>query len=148
MSIGSETSGGVNAIRVVDLTIDGADNGLRIKSNSTRGGLVDDVVSEDVCIRATKNPIVLDTSYSSPDSSGEGTKIPVYTNIVYRHVRIQGPGILRLEGHDAAHRLGVSFVDVHATGDVKTQSKELDATGEIALDGNLSGCSWPGLLRR
>ena len=143
MSIGSETDGGVRHVRVLDLSIDGADNGLRIKSNSTRGGLVDDVVYEDVCIRATKNPILLDTAYSSPDSSGEGTKIPLYTNIVYRHVRIQGPGTLQLEGHDSAHRLRVSFVDVHATADVKIRSKELDATGEIALDGNLSGCSWP-----
>src|SRR5262249_49344929 len=33
VSIGSETNGGVNAIRVSDLSIDGADNGIRIKSN-------------------------------------------------------------------------------------------------------------------
>jgi polygalacturonase len=35
MSIGSNTDGGASAIRVSDLTIDGADNGLRIKSNTT-----------------------------------------------------------------------------------------------------------------
>ena len=40
MSIGSETNGGASAIRVSDLSIDGADNGIRIKSNSGRGGLV------------------------------------------------------------------------------------------------------------
>ena len=44
---------------------------------------------------------------------------------------------------DEPLRVRVSFVDVHATADVKIRSKELDATGEIALDGNLSGCSWP-----
>jgi polygalacturonase len=143
MSIGSETDGGVRHVRVLDLSIDGADNGLRVKSNSTRGGVVEDVVYEDVCIRATKNPIVLDTTYSSPDSSGEGTKIPLYRNIAYRHVRIQGPGTLQLEGHDPAHRLQVSFVDVHATNDLKTRSKEIDQTGEIAPDGNVAGCNWP-----
>ena len=141
MSIGSETDGGVSAIRVADLSIDGADNGLRIKSNSTRGGLVDDIAYEDVCIRATKNPIVLDTTYSSPDSSGEGTKVPVYTNIQYRAVRIQGPGTLQLQGHDAAHRLRVSFADVHATGDVTTRSREIDQSGAIAMDGEASGCA-------
>jgi polygalacturonase len=147
MSIGSETDGGVRHVRVLDLSIDGADNGLRIKSNSTRGGLVDDVVYEDVCIRATKNPIALDTTYSSPDSSGEGAKIPVYTNIAYRNVRIEGPGTLQLEGHDAAHRLRVSFADVHVTGDVKTRSKDIDLTGALATDGSVSGCSWPAYRR-
>ena len=34
MSIGSETNGGASAILVSDLSIDGADNGIRIKSNS------------------------------------------------------------------------------------------------------------------
>jgi polygalacturonase len=140
MSIGSETDGGVHGVRVLDLTIDGADNGLRIKSNSTRGGLVDDIRYEDVCIRATKNPIVLDTAYSSPDSSGEGSKVPIYTNILYRNVRIQGPGTLQLEGHDPAHRLRVTFVDVHGTSDLKTRSHDLDATGSVVMDGDQAGC--------
>ena len=64
MSIGSETNGGASAIRVTDLSIDGADNGIRIKSNSARGGLVRDISYEDVCIRGTKNPILMDTHYS------------------------------------------------------------------------------------
>lgn len=38
MSIGSETEGGASAIRVTDLSIDGADNGIRIKSSPSRGG--------------------------------------------------------------------------------------------------------------
>jgi polygalacturonase len=141
VSIGSETDGGVHGLRVLDLSIDGADNGLRIKSNSTRGGLVDDVAYEDVCIRATKNPIVLDTTYSSPDSSGEGPKIPVYTNIAYRHVWVEGPGALQLEGHDPAHPLRVSFEDVHATGDVTTRSHDMHASGAIAMDGERAGCA-------
>ena len=39
MSIGSETYGGVSKIRVFDLSLDGPDNGIRIKSNGSRGGL-------------------------------------------------------------------------------------------------------------
>ena len=64
ISIGSETDGGASAIRVADLSIDGADNGIRIKSNSSRGGPVHDVVYEDVCIRNTTNPIYMDSNYS------------------------------------------------------------------------------------
>jgi polygalacturonase len=44
MSIGSGTSGGVDHMLVDDLTIDGADNGIRIKSDRSRGGLVHDLL--------------------------------------------------------------------------------------------------------
>lgn len=51
MSIGSETNAGVSDILVNDLTIDGADNGLRIKSDRSRGGIVQRVAYNDVCMR-------------------------------------------------------------------------------------------------
>ena len=108
MSIGSPTDGGASAIRVSDLSIDGADNGLRIKSNITRGGLVDDVVFEDVCIRDTANPILMDTNYSAHVSK-EDSRPPVFRNITVRNVRVEGGGKVTLEGLDAAHRLGIQF---------------------------------------
>ncbi|MGO9641776.1 MAG: glycoside hydrolase family 28 protein [Candidatus Acidiferrales bacterium] len=108
MSIGSETNGGASAIRVSDLTIDGADNGLRIKSNASRGGLVEDVEYSDVCIRDTKLPIFMDTHYTAsvgPDTN----RIPVFRGIVMRNVHIEGTGKITLDGFDAAHRLGLTF---------------------------------------
>ena len=57
MSIGSGTDGGVDHLLVDDLTIDGADNGLRIKSDPSRGGLVHDVTYRNVCIRNVMNPL-------------------------------------------------------------------------------------------
>jgi polygalacturonase len=108
MSIGSPTDGGASAIRVSDLTIDQADNGLRIKSNVTRGGLVQDVVFEDVCIRSTANPIFMDTSYSAHVSKA-ANKIPVFRDIVIRNVKVSGTGKVTLEGYDAEHRLGIQF---------------------------------------
>jgi polygalacturonase len=108
MSIGSPTEGGASAIRVSDLSIDGADNGLRIKSNITRGGLVDDVVFEDVCIRDTANPILMDTSYSAHVSK-QDSRPPVFRDITVRNVRVEGGGKVTLEGLDSAHRLGIRF---------------------------------------
>ncbi|MGB6200828.1 MAG: glycosyl hydrolase family 28 protein [Candidatus Acidiferrales bacterium] len=107
MSIGSETNGGASAIRVTDLSIDGADNGLRIKSNSSRGGLVQDVIYDDVCIRDTKNPIYMDTHYSF--FGADRDKIPVFQGIVLRNVAIMGAGKITLDGFDAAHRLKMTF---------------------------------------
>jgi polygalacturonase len=105
VSIGSETNGGVSGVRVTDLTLDGPDNGIRIKSNASRGGLVEDVVYEDVCIRDSKNPIFFDTTYTFP---GKAVGIiPVYQDITLRDVRIAGGGRIQLNGFDTTHRIGV-----------------------------------------
>jgi polygalacturonase len=127
MSIGSETNGGASAIYVSDLSIDGADNGLRIKSNITRGGLVKDVLYEDVCIRNTANPVMMDTSYTAHASQAEN-RFPVFRDIVLRNVRVEGPGKVMLEAVDAAHRLGIQFDNVFFAdpGKVKMSAKFAD----------------------
>ena len=112
MSIGSETSGGVNAVHVSDLTIDGADNGIRIKSDPSRGGLVQDVVYEDVCIRNVRNPIILTPKYTL----AQGDLLPVYRDITLKDVRVVTPGQITLEGFDAKHELGVTLDNVSAEG--------------------------------
>jgi polygalacturonase len=111
MSIGSETDGGASAIRVTDLSIDGADNGIRIKSNSSRGGLVQDIVYEDVCIRDTKNPIYMDSNYSYRGTATD--KLPQFTGIVLRNVRVDGPGKITLDGLDDKHKLGMTWDNVY-----------------------------------
>jgi polygalacturonase len=112
MSIGSETNGGVSAVRVEDLTIDGADNGIRIKSDRSRGGLVEDVSYQNVCMRTVKNPIVLTPMYTTH----AGNQLPVYQDIVLRDVHIAGGGRITLEGLDGDHRLGLTLDDVFADG--------------------------------
>lgn len=110
--IGSQTSGGLSAIRVDGLTIDGSDNGLRIKSDKSRGGLVDDVRFEDVCMRGVANPIVLDPFYTTFD----GDRIPVYRNIVLRNVHSLASGGITLAGLDPAHRLEATLENVVIDG--------------------------------
>ena len=110
MSIGSETNGSASAIRVTDLSIDGADNGIRIKSNSSRGGLVHDIVYEDVCIRNSPNPIYMDSNYSFYGTARD--KLPQFTDIVLRNVAIMGEGKITLDGFDASHHLGIAFDNV------------------------------------
>jgi polygalacturonase len=113
MSIGSETYGGVSKILVTDLSLDGDDNALRIKSNPTRGGLVQDVVYEDVCVRDSRNPILLDTAYSYP---GSGKNLfPEYKDITFRNVRISGGGKVQFGGLDPVHRVGVQLDGVELT---------------------------------
>jgi len=141
MSIGSETNGGVSAIRVRNLTIDGADNGIRIKSDRSRGGLVQDVVYENVCMRDVKNPILLTTTYSLRG----GDKLPVYRDIVLRDVRIVTPGKITITGLDDEHKIQARFMNVFADGEVKQEHAEI--AGRIAVDGQAPRCEFPPLPR-
>jgi polygalacturonase len=129
MSIGSETNAGVDHVYVTDLTIDGADNGLRIKSNASRGGLVTGVTYENVCIRRTKNPIVMETSYTaSPETTG--ALFPVYRDVVLRDVRVVDGGRVTLEGYDATRRLGITLdgVTFDTPAKIKLAATHADVT--------------------
>jgi polygalacturonase len=126
VSIGSETNGGAEAILVEDLSIDGADNGIRIKSNATRGGLVRNVVYRDVCIRDTKNPIYMDSDYEHAGKTA-GSRLPRFTDIELHDIRIADGGKVTLQGFDAEHRLGMVFDNV-----IFDPSQKLKLAAELA----------------
>lgn len=141
MSIGSTTDGGASNILVSDLTIDGADNGLRIKSNQTRGGMVHDIVFEDICMRDTENPVFMDTNYSAGASKASG-RIPIFRDITIRNAWIEGPGKVTLEGYDPTHRLGIQFdnVQFESPGRIKIAAKNADIkVGPGAFNLKVSG---------
>ncbi|MCK1573577.1 glycosyl hydrolase family 28 protein [Bradyrhizobium sp. 174] len=108
MSIGSGLGSGVSDILVRDLTLDGTTSGLRIKSDVSRGGLVENVTYENVRLRGNRWPIIFDTKY---DPHAAGHSIPVYRQIVLRHVR-GGEGTLLMRGLDQEHALEITLDDV------------------------------------
>jgi polygalacturonase len=108
MSIGSETYGeytapdgvkhrGVEHVHIYDLTIDAdsrpvgeessvADsNGIRVKSDASRGGQVDDITYRDVCMRDVANAILVSTAYN-----------PLFAGSLY-------PDFKRMSFHDVRH---------------------------------------------
>ena len=114
MSIGSETIGGVSKIRVSDLSLDGPDNGIRIKSNGSRGGLTHDVIYDDVCIRNSPNPITLDTAYNAAGTL-KGNSPPSMRDVTLHNVRVSGGGKITFNGYDNTHRVGVTLNGVQTT---------------------------------
>ena len=114
MSIGSETNGGVSKVRVYDLSLDGPDNGIRIKSNGSRGGLVQDVIYDNVCIRNSPNPITLDTAYTAAGTL-KGNSPPSMRDIVLHNVRVSGGGKITFNGYDQTHRVAVQLNGVQIT---------------------------------
>ncbi len=124
MSIGSEFPGGVSGVNVYDLSIDGmgmgtsggSSNGIRIKSDSSRGGLVDSITYSDVCVRNLSNPIFLTPFYST----ATGTEIPHYTNIKIQNFHDVAGGSntpkVTLDGYSASYINSVTLDNVVVDG--------------------------------
>jgi polygalacturonase len=115
MSIGSETNAGVSDILVNDLTIDGADNGLRIKSDRSRGGIVQKVVYNDVCMRnidrrSLGGGALLFSAYYTPNAVG--TLYPDYRDVHVHNVHSLTPSNQFFVGYDAAHPLNIQLDNV------------------------------------
>lgn len=128
MSIGSETNAGVNHVVVEDLSLDGTESGIRIKSNPTRGGLVDGILYKDICIRDSNHPIQLETAYNNPGSKVNA--LPVYQNIHLQDVRIETSKTISLNGFDHTHRIGIQFdgVMLDSPNSYKFQVNHADIT--------------------
>jgi polygalacturonase len=124
MSIGSETSGGVSKIRVFDLSLDGTDAGIRIKSNGSRGGLTQDVIYDDLCIRNSSNPITLDTAYSA-NGPLKGDSPPTMRDITLHNVRVSGGGKITFNGYGHDYRVAGTLSGVQIT-DQATYTYQID----------------------
>jgi len=137
MSIGSETYGsylspdgithrGVSNVHVYDLTIDadsrlvgheahGSDfNGIRVKSDESRGGLVDNIVYEDVCLRDMVNGILVSTAYN-PLFAGQS--YPDFRHMTFKNIRYVTcgaltPAVVTLEGYNATLRPEITLDNV------------------------------------
>jgi polygalacturonase len=114
MSIGSETNGGVSALRVTDLSLDGPDSGIRIKSMGTRGGLVHDLVYDDICIRDSPRPIDITMAYAA-NGPVKGPSPPTFRDVNLRNVRVSGGGKILFDGYDHDHRAQINLDGVYIT---------------------------------
>jgi polygalacturonase len=151
MSIGSETYGvdgqgvGVENVDIYDLTIDsdsrwtgaaagtapgegdatGGENGIRIKSDISRGGVVRNIHYSDVCMRDVANAVIVTPGYNAmfaggqpPPSNPTGwpTTIPQYKDISFRNIRsvtclAERQPAVQLRGFSAAYPLGPVQLD-------------------------------------
>jgi polygalacturonase len=117
MSIGSETFAGVNNILVEDLSLDGTTAGIRIKSDTTRGGLVENILYKNICMRSTKNPIEITPFYEGKKG---GEKFPTFRRIFLEGVHSLTPGKLTFAALDAEHAFSVVLNGVQIDGQKPT----------------------------
>jgi len=95
--IGSNTDGGMKNVYVTDCNYIGTDVGIRIKSNSGRGGWVRDIYVTNINMKDIVNEAVLfDTYYQDAavgkkgSDDGAGNKIPDFRNIYISNIKCDG----------------------------------------------------------
>ena len=138
MSIGSETNGGLRHVLVDDLSMDGTTSGLRIKSDPSRGGIVDGVRYQNVCLRDVKAPIDISTHY---DPHAQGSLIPAYSNLVFDQVYSVTPGRVIVRGYDEQHPVQTTLHHVAIDGKPQQQVEYAALSGDaIGSGGTHAAC--------
>jgi polygalacturonase len=166
ISIGSETQDGVTNILVENDTVSGTDssgnvssdnNGIRIKTSSSEGGMVSDVTYENVCDTGVKHNLEFNPFYSS----GNGSTTPDFTDIVvdgFKSVSSASSAQSVLEGYNSSNPLGLTLenVSLDATSsaaenaDISTFDTNFTPSGTgvtvtaIPGSGSVPSCSFPG----
>jgi polygalacturonase len=93
ISIGSETTSGINHMLVRRCTFEDTDNGIRIKSMRGAGGLVENVRYTELTMKNVENAIIIQLDYvdnNRPDFKGDPAKVPAIRNILLDHLTITG----------------------------------------------------------
>nr|WP_218892874.1 pectinesterase family protein [Duganella sp. 1224] len=137
MSIGSETNGGVRRVLVDDLSMDGTTSGLRIKSDVSRGGVVDQVSYRNVCLRDVKTPIDISTRYAR---DAQGALVPVFTNIDFSDVHAVSPGRVVVQGYDEQRPVQARLHDVSIAGKVDRKIEFARLSGDAISASDTSNC--------
>jgi polygalacturonase len=126
LSIGSPTSRGVTNVSASNINFFGTDNGLRIKTDSANGGIVDQIKYGTVCMSGVKNPIVIDPYYSS----STGNLLPMFRNIEIDSMWADG-GNVTLEGYAGQPPLTLTLNNVRIDNPGKVTAANANIT-EIA----------------
>ncbi len=101
ISIGSETNAGVRNVHVYDNSFDESEEGLRIKSDYARGGEVNNIYYDNICIRNATNALLFTAYYSTRALPSAGPLIPNFHDIFLNNVSIQGKTGVKLQGFAA-----------------------------------------------
>lgn len=84
VSIGSETNGGVDSMLVENCSFTGTDNGIRIKSNRTRGGNVRGITYRNLTMNNVRYPILFSEYYPDLPSQNDPSQ-PITSTTPYYH---------------------------------------------------------------
>ena len=104
ISVGSFTQGGLTNMLVTNINqagtaADGNGIALRLKTALDRGGLLQNITYQNICMQNHRTLISITPLYNT----NSGTLIPQFENITFRNVHGLTNGTMSIAGHDANH---------------------------------------------
>lgn len=104
ISVGSFTQGGLTNMLVTNINQAGTaadSNGiaLRLKTALDRGGLLQNITYQNICMQNHRSLIVITPLYNT----NSGTLIPQFKNITFQNVHGLTNGLMSIAGYDANH---------------------------------------------
>ena len=130
LSIGSGTELGIRNMLVRNCTLDGTDNGIRIKSMRGAGGLVENIRYTNIRMRGVPHALVFDLTYvdnNRPDFKGDPAKLPAIRRILVDHVTIEGSEHAgRILGLPDSRITGITLRDVSISAEKDLVVKDAD----------------------
>jgi hypothetical protein len=94
VTIGSEMSGGVHDVVVTNCVFHGTDNGIRIKSQRGRGGIVEGIAISNIVMQDVPHPFVITSFYMGKDKPGDvypvGEGTPQLRDILISNITARG----------------------------------------------------------
>jgi len=126
-AIGSYTQTGISNVVFDGISFTGGalnsgDIGIRIKSDVSRGGLIQNVTYSNICMQNVRTPIILDPFYTV---NATGNLVPQFKNIMLQNVHATTEGLVKIEGHDANNPTTITLNNVQIDG-----IKSADITAE------------------
>ena len=130
LSIGSFTAGGLRNLRVTNCKFDGTTSAIRIKTARGRGGLVENIVYQDIEIKNVKWPIFISQYYpKEPKTISEEVMQPFAQNTpIYKDIQLKNVNITNAENAIKIWGLPESPIE-----NVKMTNVKIDAKKGVEL---------------
>jgi polygalacturonase len=130
--IGSETAGGIRNVTANNITADGTEVGIRLKSRRGRGGVVENIRFDNWTMENVGTGIVVTSYYvmggeraSAQEPVSERT--PAFRNIGISHVTIAGAKrVADIDGLPEMPILGLRLTDVGGSGELGLRARFTD----------------------
>src|SRR5262249_9822247 len=133
VTLGSETAGGIRDVVADNITCDGTQMGVRIKSQRGRGGVVENVRFDNWTMKDVGQAINV-TSYYLMEGEVRSTnqvlseKTPAFRNIAISHVSIDNARVgISIEGLPESPISGLRISDVIASAKTGMKAFNTDA---------------------
>ena len=119
VAIGSDMSGDVRNVYIHDCQFYGSVKGFRIKSNASRGGIVENIYYENIKMEnILREAILIETDYGSFMASENGKAYPVFRNLNYKNIICNNAGeAVSMQGtvHQPVENVSLGNIDIKAS---------------------------------